>query len=303
MGATSLRVRVRAPAKINLTLHVTGRRPDGYHLLDSLVVFADVGDRLELATGGPLSLAISGPEGNALAAGPDNLILRAAALVRGVPTGAFELEKNLPVSSGIGGGSADAAAAVRALVAASSDAGGNASFAGRGALVDRLLALGADVPVCLECSPTRMGGIGEDLTPVPDLPGLHAVLVNPRVALSTPEVFKALGNPHNPPMQNPLPAFEGVTDLVDWLKDQRNDLQAPAAQLASPINDALHALGTAQGCLLARMSGSGATCFGLFHHAASAKSAAARISDRQPRWWVTATQLGDMQALCQPRVN
>lgn len=297
MAEVPLRVRVRAPAKINLTLHVTGQRPDGYHLLDSLVVFADVGDRLELTTGAPLSLTISGPEGGGLDASGDNLVLRAATLLPDAPAGAFRLEKNLPVSSGIGGGSADAAAAVRAMFAS------QATGAVPTDLADHLLALGADILVCLPCSPSRMRGVGEHLAPVPDMPVLHAVLVNPRVALSTPAVFKALENRENPPMQEPLPAFATTSQLIAWLRDQRNDLQAPAVSLAPVIDDVLDSLRATQGCLLERMSGSGATCFGLFDNAAQAKSAAAWLADLQPDWWVTATQLGDMQALCQPRVE
>ncbi|MDD9720128.1 4-(cytidine 5'-diphospho)-2-C-methyl-D-erythritol kinase [Sulfitobacter sp. PR48] len=297
MADVPLRVRVRAPAKINLTLHVTGQRPDGYHLLDSLVVFADVGDRLELSTGTPLSLTISGPEGGGLQGGGDNLVLRAAALMQGTPTGRFRLEKNLPVSSGIGGGSADAAAVVRALLASRGTGAVPADLA------DRLLALGADIPVCLSCRPSRMRGVGEDLSPVPGLPGLHAVLANPRVALSTPSVFKALEQRGNPEMPDHLPDFHTANDLIAWLKDQRNDLQEPAVSLAPVIQDALETLRASAGCLLARMSGSGATCFGLYENAARAKSAAAWLSDVRPDWWVTSTQLGDMQALCQPRIS
>ncbi|APE42640.1 4-(cytidine 5'-diphospho)-2-C-methyl-D-erythritol kinase [Sulfitobacter alexandrii] len=290
---------MRAPAKINLTLHITGKRDDGYHLLDSLVVFADVGDRLEYTVGGPLSLSITGPEAGGLEAGPSNLVLRAASLAE-ADGGRFKLEKNLPVSSGIGGGSADAAAAVRVLLAMGASGGAQAAAVDPAA---RFLPLGADVPVCLDCRPVRMQGIGEILTPMPDLPGLHAVLINPRVALATPVVFRELQRAENAPMPATLPDFEGRRHLVSWLRDQRNDLQEAALSLVPAIGDVLAALEGAQGCLLARMSGSGATCFGLFDHAASAKTAAARISDRHPHWWVTPTQLGDMQALSQPRIS
>ena len=218
--------RVFAPAKVNLTLHVTGTRPDGYHLLDSLVVFADVGDTLTISTADTLSLTVHGPEAAGLSAKDDNLVLRAARALsnRGAR---ISLAKTLPVSSGLGGGSADAAAALRGL-------------AEIWQMPDRLpmhqlLKLGADVPMCLHPRPLRVRGIGEDLTPIPDLPDLPAVLVNPRVPVTTPDVFRALRQKTNPAMPETVPRFENAVDLSAWLASQRNDLQSPALALQPAI--------------------------------------------------------------------
>jgi 4-diphosphocytidyl-2-C-methyl-D-erythritol kinase len=274
-----------APAKVNLTLRVTGRRPDGYHLLDSLVVFAGVGDRLTVAPGEELSLAITGPFGAGLAAEPDNLVLRAArglaAAAGVVPRGAITLEKTLPVASGIGGGSADAAAALRLL----------AAFWGvslpAGALAALALGLGADVPVCLARRPVRMAGIGEALTPVPALPPLGMVLVNPGVACATAAIFRAraaagLGF-SAPDAVPPAGRFATPESLAAALGESGNDLEAPAITVAPAIAAVLAALRAQPGCLLARMSGSGATCFGLFPDAALA-SRAARVLP-EAGWW------------------
>jgi 4-diphosphocytidyl-2-C-methyl-D-erythritol kinase len=267
-----------APAKLNLALHVTGQRPDGYHLLDSLVVFADVGDRVTVAPAEALTLAVAGPEGAGLTAGEDNLVLRAARAFGAGRGAAIVLEKTLPVASGIGGGSADAAAALRAL----------ARLWGL-PLPDAVavLALGADVPVCLAGRPARMGGIGEALVPVPALPEVAVLLVNPRVEVATPAVFRALARKDNPAMETPPPAFAGPGDLAAWLSRQRNDLEAPAIAVAPVIADALSAI-AATGPLMARMSGSGATCFGLFATLAGAGAAARRLAARHPGWWVRA---------------
>ena len=263
--------REAAPAKLNLTLHVTGRRADGYHLLDSLVVFCDIGDVVTLSDG-PLALTMTGPFAAGLAAEPDNLCLRAARLAgRDV---AITLEKNLPVASGIGGGSADAAAVLRAL--GSAPAGTET--------------LGADVPVCMAGVPTRMRGLGEILDPLPPLPPLHLVLVNPGRGLSTPAVFKVLAQRENPPMPDPLPRFPDAQTLIAFLHDCRNDLQDPAIALMPEIADCLAALNAA-GAQLARMSGSGATCFGLFADAAAARAAQTAIAQAHPKWWVAASGL------------
>ncbi len=257
-----------APAKINLALHVTGRRADGYHLLNSLVVFTAAGDRVAVAAGGP-SLTVTGPFAAGVPVDGTNLCLRAAHAV-GVDA-AITLDKALPVASGIGGGSADAAAVLRAL----------------GRVPDRPESLGADVPVCLLSQPALMRGVGEVVIPVPGLPVLHLVLVNPGVGLSTPAVFAALRSRDNPPLPD-LPAGADADGLVAWLAGCRNDLQPPAIGLAPGIADALDAL-TAQGALLARMSGSGATCFGVFPDADAAAAAADLVAAAQPRWWVTPT--------------
>lgn len=264
-----------APAKINLTLHVTGQRADGYHLLDSLVVFAKVGDRVTLATG-PLSLKITGPFAGGLASDDDNLCLRAARLA-GLDA-AITLEKNLPVASGIGGGSADAAAVLRAA----------------GVRPANAETLGADVPVCIASTPVRMRGLGEILDPLPPLPPFHMVLVNPGHALSTPAVFGALERRDNAPMPVDLPVWPNLPALVGFLKTCRNDLQPPAVALQPDVAKCLKSL-TDAGALLARMSGSGATCFGIFPDHATAKSAARALA--QPGWWVAATGLAPAEGL------
>lgn len=255
-----------APAKINLALHVTGRRADGYHLLDSLVAFTALGDRVTVAPG-PLSLAVTGPFAAAIPAGEDNLCLRAARAVGAQAR--ITLDKQLPPASGIGGGTADAAAVLRAL----------------GQMPGDPLALGADLPACLLSQPLRMRGVGEILDPVA-LPRLHLVLVNPGVALPTPAVFAALAARQNPPLPAALPGFADAAALTGWLAGTRNDLQAPALALAPAVADCLAAL-TGAGAQLARLSGSGATCFGLFPDAAAADSAAGALA--RPGWWVRAT--------------
>ena len=266
-----------APAKINLCLHVTGRRDDGYHLLDSLVVFAGAGDRITAAPAARLSLAIEGPEGAALLPDPDNLVLRAARLM-GVPA-ALTLWKALPVASGIGGGSADAAATLRVLARLA----GTTLPEG-----DAVLALGADVPVCLAGQPARMQGIGEALAPLPPLPPLWVVLVNPRVPVPTPAVFAALTKRDNPPVPDlPPAALRSAGAFAAWLAGQtRNDLSAPAQQVEPILPQVEKAVAQTPDCLLSRMSGSGATHFGLFAGKDSAFAAARSLSADYPGWWV-----------------
>jgi 4-diphosphocytidyl-2-C-methyl-D-erythritol kinase len=274
-----------APAKLNLCLHVTGRRADGYHLLDSLVVFADVADRVSAAPGEGLSLKVTGPEGAGLAAQPDNLVLRAARAL-GVTGAALVLEKHLPLASGIGGGSADAAAALRAL----------ARLTGRALPpAEQVLRLGADVPVCLASRPARMSGIGEVLAPLPPLPPLWAVLANPRVAVPTPQVFAALTRRDNPPLPDlPVAALASAQSFAVWLAQHtRNDLVAPARRVASILAEVQSALAATPDCLLARMSGSGGTHFGLFASATAAETAARSLSDAHPGWWVVSGKILD----------
>lgn len=275
-------VREWAPAKLNLCLHVTRQRADGYHLLDSLVAFAEVGDQVIVSPAPKLTLAVSGPEAHGLAGERDNLVLRAARTMGVAVT--VELIKALPVASGIGGGSADAAATLRAL----------------GRLTGRplpeqaaVLALGADVPVCLQGQTTRMRGIGESLSPVPDLPETWVVLVNPRQAVATPAVFAELTVRDNPAMPDPpVGGWASVTALALWLRSlTRNDLQEPALRIAPVIKEVLAGLEKTKGCLLARMSGSGATCFGLYADRISAKAAAEDLRNRAPGWWVSETSL------------
>ncbi len=268
-----------APAKINLCLHVTGQRQDGYHLLDSLVAFATIGDRLSLTPSDSLTLSLSGPFGAALPLGADNLVLRAAAAVLPGVTGTFALEKHLPPASGIGGGSSDAAAAIRAVLRAHPGV--------RPADLAALAAgLGADVPVCLTPRPARMRGIGDQLEPLANFPEGGIVLVNPGVEVPTPAVFRALLRKDHPPLPGTLPAWPDMAALAAWLHQQRNDLEAPARTVAPVISDVLEALGALPGALLARMSGSGATCFALFRDQAQAEAAAKRL--HTPHWWIAA---------------
>ncbi len=269
-----------APAKVNLTLHVTGQRADGYHLLDSLVAFADVGDRITAAPADQLTLTIDGPRAAGLAADTDNLVLRAARLM-GDRGAALRLTKRLPVSSGIGGGSADAAATIRAL-----------AQLWHLPLPDPLTTaqLGADVPVCLAGRACRMSGVGERLDPLPALPPVWLVLANPGLPLSTPAVFGALTDRQGAPMPTLLPRFASAADLAGFLSLQRNDLEPAARCLAPVIATVLEALAAQEDCLLARMSGSGATCFGLFASAMTADAAARAVGLAHPGWWVAAAK-------------
>jgi 4-diphosphocytidyl-2-C-methyl-D-erythritol kinase len=269
-----------APAKVNLCLHVTGRRADGYHLLDSLVVFADIGDRVTVTEGAGLSLDVTGPEAGSLTANPENLVLRAARLM-GTDDAQLTLCKELPVSSGIGGGSADAAATLRAL----------ALWSGRPLPpAEKVLALGADVPVCLAGQPVRMRGVGDVLSPLPPLPPFWLVLVNPRVPVATPQVFAALRRRECPPVPDlPGAALGSALALARWLADcTRNDLVDPALQVATLLTQVQAALAELPDCLLARMSGSGGTHFGLFATEAAARAADRAIRLDHPSWWSAA---------------
>lgn len=255
-----------ARAKINLTLHVLGRRPDGYHTLESLVVFADLCDTLELEPDAAPGLAVSGPTAKASGAVADNLVLKAArelaARIPGLRTGAFLLSKHLPAAAGIGGGSADAAAALRLLARA------NGLLPDDPRLLDAARAVGADVPVCLEQRPRIMRGAGEELGPPLDLPQVHAVLVNPGVPVATAPVFAQLGlqpgQRYDGAAHPEIASGLGAAQLIARLQEGRNDLQPAAIRVAPEIADVLEQLGRQHGCRLARMSGSGATCFGLF---------------------------------------
>ncbi|MCO6419842.1 4-(cytidine 5'-diphospho)-2-C-methyl-D-erythritol kinase [Siccirubricoccus sp. KC 17139] len=268
-----------APAKVNLYLHVTGRRVDGYHLLDSLAVFGPAADAVAAAPGEALCLTLDGPFAAGLAAEPDNLVLRAArALAEAVgrpAAAALTLTKRLPVASGIGGGSADAAAALRALDRLWGTGLGEGGLAGIAA------GLGADVPVCLAARPARMQGIGEVLLPAPALPEYGLLLVNPGVALATPAVFRARQGGFTPMAELPA-AWPDAAAMARDLAALRNDLEPPAIALCPVIAEVLAAIRALPGCLLARMSGSGATCFGLFPDAEAARRAAALLPGG---WW------------------
>lgn len=271
-----------APAKINLYLHVTGRRTDGYHLLDSLVAFADIGDEVTAAPAAHFSLEVAGPEAAALeGVGDDNLVLRAAhrlAAYYGITAGAaLSLEKRLPIASGIGGGSSDAAAAARALARLWDrplDAGAVA------ALSD----LGADLPACLAAMPVWVGGIGEELEAADGLPEAGIVLANPRRPLPTPSVFHARTGAFSQPARfAPRPA--DAAGLAAALAERRNDLTEAAIGLMPKIGTVLDRLAHLPGALLARMSGSGATCFALFADRAAAREAGTMLAAAEPGWW------------------
>jgi 4-diphosphocytidyl-2-C-methyl-D-erythritol kinase len=290
----------KAPAKVNLTLRVLGRRADGYHDIESLVAFAGVGDALTFAPGRALALRVSGPTAATAGDTGDNLVLKAARAlagqVAGLKLGSFALSKRLPVAAGLGGGSADAAAALRLLARAN-----------RIALDDPRLMLaaratGADVPVCLDPRPRLMRGIGDILSQPLDLPKLPAVLVNPGVAVPTREVFAALNLPagHVAPASAPQGTTSfgatslGTTSFADEIAAGRNDLEAPAIELQPVIAEVLAVLRKLPGCRLARMSGSGATCFGLFDSVRASSAAARTLRVGYPAWWVRPTVLGGL---------
>lgn len=271
-------IRAFAPAKLNLCLHITDQLPSGYHALDSLVVFADVGDVITVSKSDKMTLTITGPYGQGLTSDGENLVSRAAALFGDRCPTAITLVKNLPVSSGIGGGSADAAATLRAM----------AQLWGQHVPdVAAQLRLGADVPVCMHQTPVRMQGIGGEISTFRDVPELHLVLVNPNVAVSTPQVFSAITQKQNPDLSDVLD-----TPFLEWLGAQRNDMQVAASQLHPVIGDVIKSL---DGALLARMSGSGATCFGVYPTKKAATEAAQIIAQHHPDWWVKPTQtIGSM---------
>ena len=280
-----------APAKINLTLRVLGQLADGYHRLDSLVGFAEIGDRLTVAAGTSLSLTVTGPFASALRGTPpdQNLAFRAADALRiavGRPElgATLTLEKHLPIASGIGGGSADAAAALRLLPRLWGLDPATLPLAGIAAR------LGADVPMCLLGKSARVAGVGDVIDPVP-LPRVAAVLVNPGVPVETKAAFAAREGEFSLPLLA-LPPLQGVDDLADLVQRGGNDLTRPALTLAPVIADVLKALRAAPNCRAAALSGSGATCFGLFPTRDARTEAAARIKTAHPDWWVAGTWIG-----------
>ncbi|GAB4129194.1 MAG: 4-(cytidine 5'-diphospho)-2-C-methyl-D-erythritol kinase [Rhodothalassiaceae bacterium] len=289
MNPEGKRLCIRAPAKINLFLHVTGRRDDGYHLLDSIFLYTGLHDRLTVAPASDLALDVGGAFADGLAAEPPsrNLILRAAQALRdatGTREGAhMRLEKAIPLAAGLGGGSADAAAALRLLArlwGVPSDKGG------REELLSRLaLALGADIPPCIDSRPARIGGIGERVVPLDEpMPAWGLLLVNPGIPMPTPSVFAALRKA-DPPFTEPLPARIPWQDTA-WLAARtRNDLEPFAIRLAPALGRLLDRIGALEGCLLARMSGSGATCFALFETVAAAERAARTCRAEMPHCW------------------
>ncbi|MCF1473174.1 MULTISPECIES: 4-(cytidine 5'-diphospho)-2-C-methyl-D-erythritol kinase [Rhizobium/Agrobacterium group] len=281
-----------AAAKINLALHVTGRRDDGYHLLDTLVTFAEHGDVITVETARQDEFTLSGrfagqlqsedPAGNLVIRARD--LLRTATLAKGMlaPPVAISLQKNLPIASGIGGGSADAAATLRALQRLWE------SHLEPAALEDLALKLGADVPMCLASTSLRATGIGEDLTPLPALPRFGLLLGNPLQAVSTPAIFKAMTRRDNPPI-GPLPTLMDQDPWIETLRRLRNDLQ-PAAETLCPHIAELSRMIEATGALVTRMSGSGATCFGLYPTYDAAFAAEKLLLTARPDWYFQASQ-------------
>ncbi|MCB9989748.1 MAG: 4-(cytidine 5'-diphospho)-2-C-methyl-D-erythritol kinase [Rhodospirillales bacterium] len=292
---------VLAPAKINLYLHVTGRRGDGYHLLDSLVAFASIGDRISIKPSGAFSFRIEGPYASAFTAaelesGPEsqNLAVRAARglgdlLGRRLDL-ALTLTKNMPLAAGLGGGSADAAAVIRAML----DAWQVAPQAVQG-LDAFLLSLGADVPVCMRCRPAVIRGIGEEITYLDEIPEMPILLVNPQKHCPTPDVFKAFaGREFSAPHPVPV-SVKHTQDYLELLLAARNDLEAPAQTIVPGIKTVLEAISNAEGGRLARMSGSGASCFGLFENEELCLVAAEQIRQAHQDWWIRAGTLGRPQ--------
>jgi 4-diphosphocytidyl-2-C-methyl-D-erythritol kinase len=299
-----------APAKINLTLRISGRRADGYHELESLVAFAPFGDRLTFSPNGPLDLDVSGPMADGAGPVANNLVLRAAQAladrIDGLRLGRFALHKELPSGAGLGGGSADAAAALRLIARA------NGISLDDPRVHDAARATGADVPVCLDPRPRIMRGIGEILSAPAVLPQLGIVIIHPGFALPTGPVFKALGLAPGQPYAGSFPrqtggegrwlgaAWGGGTpslpqgreSLLAWLACERNDLEAPAIATATAVAGVLAIIAGLAGCRLARMSGSGSACFGLFDDGEAAAAAAEHVASAQPSWWVRAGVLG-----------
>ncbi|HWU17131.1 MAG TPA: 4-(cytidine 5'-diphospho)-2-C-methyl-D-erythritol kinase [Devosia sp.] len=277
-----------APAKINLALHITRRREDGYHDLESLIVFADVADEIEAVPAPGDSLTIAGPFAGGLGNGETNLVSRAVAAFRARWPGAVEtglaltLHKSLPVAAGIGGGSADAAAALRLMAGLSSQ---SIPIAELSALAAQL---GADVPACLLSRPLVARGIGEILAPLPEFPELHIVLVNPMVPLATADVFRRLRTHDNYPLPALPTPLTRPAQLGIWLAETRNDLEPPAIKLVPVIGEIVEELAESRGCILARMSGSGATVFGLFGSSGQAHLAAQVMRASHPDHWVAA---------------
>jgi 4-diphosphocytidyl-2-C-methyl-D-erythritol kinase len=272
-----------APAKVNLTLHVTGQRTDGYHLLDSLVVFAEVFDQITATIAPNLQITVNGPFSQGIPTDHTNLVMRAATALRkarNVTQGAhLQLEKHLPHAAGIGSGSSDAAVTLAMLAKLW-------NVTPLPANAPEIVALGADVPVCLQApDPTQMTGIGDILLPVPSLPECALVLVNPRVSVPTGAVFDGLASKRNPGMGT-LPKGLNFDGFAAWLAAQRNDLEQPAVAIAPEIDEALTKLRSMPKVAHAAMSGSGATCYGLVRNLADARQVARAIQVAQMSWWV-----------------
>lgn len=278
-----------ARAKINIALHVTGQRDDGYHLLDSLVGFTDFGDVVSVTIAPERkpddhSLEITGSFSTDLRADDDNLVLKAVRLLGGsLPALDIRLEKKLPVASGIGGGSADAAASLRAICSLL-----NCAHPSR----EAILSLGADVPVCCVGKTVRMSGIGEEISDVKSPSRLPIILANPGIEIATPAIFKALSTKNNQPLSTfPKNGWDDIPTFIAWVTKNRNDLSVPAQTLNPQITACLTALGELDGALISRMSGSGATCFALFSNDKAAQDGLKNLTIKHPDWWSVATHI------------
>ena len=276
-------LRELAPAKVNLTLRVVSRRADGYHELESLVAFADLADVVTFDPDAPPDIEVTGPFAAATGPAGENLVLEAARLMR-LERGRFTLEKNIPVAAGLGGGSADAAAALRLIARERSTDTDNPRIR------DAARRCGADVPVCLVPKARIMRGIGDVLSPPIAIPQLPVLLVNPHVELATRDVFAALQEPDR--SGRPIVEVPSEPDsFVAWLAERDNDLTRAATTRVPAISEMLDQLAALPGCQLARMSGSGATCFGVFGSIGQAQLAAERLQSQHPEWWVHKTTL------------
>ncbi len=282
-----------ARAKVNLSLNILGKRDDGYHELESLVVFADFGDYLELDCSNPLGLSIEGEFGHKIANTENNLILQAAEKFKqynpGLRLGHFHLKKDIPVAAGLGGGSSDAAAALRLLAKA------NGISLTEPLLMDIAARLGADVPVCIQSQPRFMSGIGEKLGAELQLPDLFCLLVNPQCAVATANVFKALAA--SPYQKHDVTDFKCETKVqfITWLKVQKNDLERPAISLKPVIQNVLSALSLTDAPQLVRMSGSGATCFALYETWDQVLKAEQILKQQNPTWWIKSSTLNSVK--------
>lgn len=279
---TSKRIRVTAYAKVNLTLHVVGQRANGYHELQSLVCLTEFGDQIQLSSDIDFTFLVTGPYSSGIPLDDSNLVVQAAKFMAQKHSRLLDckivLEKNLPIASGIGGGSSDAAAVVKALSQYWSVPVPNA---------DELMAMGADIPVCMTTGLTLMEGAGEKIMHLSAAPNWGLLLVNPNVGVSTTAVFNALSTKNNPPMHD---VIEKCVDVA-WLWHQRNDLELPSMAIVPEVSAVIDALSASPYCQVARMSGSGATCFGVFTSIAEANIAAENLQRAHPNWWVVATKL------------
>ncbi|MDE2739259.1 MAG: 4-(cytidine 5'-diphospho)-2-C-methyl-D-erythritol kinase [Paracoccaceae bacterium] len=272
-----------ANAKINLTLHVTGKLPNGFHEIDSLVVFTGFGDTLELEPAERYSLSTHGPYSQALPHPSENIILTALRLLEERGTGfRVNLKKSIPVSAGLGGGSMNAALALRLA--------SNYLKCPLPTDTRKITSIGSDLPVCLTGKPSMVSGLGEKIAVLDSFPEFPLLLVNPNKPVQTQDVYKGLTKVNNS-SQTPFPALGNKNDIISWIREQRNDLEPPALQLCPEIKNILSRLRDQEGCMVARMSGSGGTCFGIFQTAEQVSVAAKTIKQLEPGWWIQPTRI------------